>query len=160
MKRMLINATQEEELRMAMVDGQLLYDLNIEAPANERKKASARSNIRYRRPFGTPGSSPRRKLSILCPARSPSIVTLRTGVEVVAAESGLIAPCGGFSCMISHLKWTSGVLYYRRVVLLRYRSGHIKRLFYGLAICETGFQTAAKPETGARRSGKAAGKSC
>ena len=40
MKRMLINATQEEELRMAMVDGQRLYDLNIEAPAGERKKAN------------------------------------------------------------------------------------------------------------------------
>tara|TARA_R110002096_G_scaffold22547_9_gene72344 strand:+ start:7793 stop:10318 length:2526 start_codon:yes stop_codon:yes gene_type:complete len=40
MKRMLINATQSEELRMAMVDGQLLYDLNIEAPASERKKAN------------------------------------------------------------------------------------------------------------------------
>ncbi len=40
MKRMLINATQEEELRMAMVDGQLLYDLNIEAPASERRKAN------------------------------------------------------------------------------------------------------------------------
>ncbi|MGI9237489.1 MAG: Rne/Rng family ribonuclease, partial [Woeseiaceae bacterium] len=32
--------TQEEELRMAMVDGQRLYDLNIEAPASERKKAN------------------------------------------------------------------------------------------------------------------------
>ena len=40
MKRMLINATQEEELRMAMVDGQSLYDLNIELPAAERKKAN------------------------------------------------------------------------------------------------------------------------
>ena len=40
MKRMLINATQEEELRMAMVDGQRLYDLNIELPASERKKAN------------------------------------------------------------------------------------------------------------------------
>jgi ribonuclease E len=40
MKRMLINATQEEELRMAMVDGQQLYDLNIELPAAERKKAN------------------------------------------------------------------------------------------------------------------------
>ena len=40
MKRMLINATQEEELRMAMVDGQRLYDLNIEAPASQRKKAN------------------------------------------------------------------------------------------------------------------------
>ena len=38
MKRMLINATQEEELRMAMVDGQNLYDLNIEISYNERKK--------------------------------------------------------------------------------------------------------------------------
>jgi ribonuclease E len=37
---MLINATQEEELRMAMVDGQRLYDLNIELPAGERKKAN------------------------------------------------------------------------------------------------------------------------
>jgi ribonuclease E len=37
---MLINATQEEELRMAMVDGQLLYDLNIELPSGERKKAN------------------------------------------------------------------------------------------------------------------------
>jgi len=40
MKRMLINATQEEELRMAMVDGQTLFDLNIEGPASERKKAN------------------------------------------------------------------------------------------------------------------------
>ncbi len=40
MKRMLINATQEEELRMAMVDGQLLYDLNIELSSGERKKAN------------------------------------------------------------------------------------------------------------------------
>ncbi len=40
MKRMLINATQEEELRLAMVDGQRLYDLNIEGPASERKKAN------------------------------------------------------------------------------------------------------------------------
>jgi ribonuclease E len=37
---MLINATQQEELRMAMVDGQRLYDLNIELPAGERKKAN------------------------------------------------------------------------------------------------------------------------
>jgi len=37
---MLFNATQEEELRVAMVDGQRLYDLNIELPASERKKAN------------------------------------------------------------------------------------------------------------------------
>ncbi len=40
MKRMLINATQPEELRVAMVDGQTLYDLDIETPAREQKKAN------------------------------------------------------------------------------------------------------------------------
>lgn len=40
MKRMLINATQPEELRVALVDGQSLYDLDIETPARERKKAN------------------------------------------------------------------------------------------------------------------------
>lgn len=40
MKRMLINATQPEELRVALVDGQALYDLDIETPARERKKAN------------------------------------------------------------------------------------------------------------------------
>ena len=29
MKRMLINATQSEELRVALVDGQKLYDLSL-----------------------------------------------------------------------------------------------------------------------------------
>jgi ribonuclease E len=29
---MLVNATQQEELRVAMVDGQKLYDLSIEIP--------------------------------------------------------------------------------------------------------------------------------
>jgi ribonuclease E len=40
MKRMLINATQEEELRVAMVDGQKLYDLDIESPSREQRKAN------------------------------------------------------------------------------------------------------------------------
>jgi ribonuclease E len=40
MKRMLINATQPEELRVAMVDGQALYDLDIEVPSREQKKAN------------------------------------------------------------------------------------------------------------------------
>ena len=40
MKRMLVNATQEEELRVAMVDGQRLYDLDIEIPSRETKKAN------------------------------------------------------------------------------------------------------------------------
>ncbi|HEJ7263829.1 ribonuclease E [Serratia marcescens] len=40
MKRMLINATQQEELRVALVDGQRLYDLDIESPGHEQKKAN------------------------------------------------------------------------------------------------------------------------
>ena len=40
MKRMLINATQSEEVRIALVDGQKLYDLDIENSAREQKKAS------------------------------------------------------------------------------------------------------------------------
>jgi len=40
MKRMLINATQQEEMRVALVDGQKLYDLDIESPGHEQKKAN------------------------------------------------------------------------------------------------------------------------
>ncbi|MBT3722187.1 MAG: Rne/Rng family ribonuclease [Gammaproteobacteria bacterium] len=40
MKRILINATQAEELRVAMVNGQLLYDLDIEVPSREQKKSN------------------------------------------------------------------------------------------------------------------------
>lgn len=40
MKRMLINATQPEELRVALVDGQRLYDLDIENRAREQRKSN------------------------------------------------------------------------------------------------------------------------
>ena len=40
MKRMLINATQPEELRVAIVDGQKLFNLDIESPSHEQKKAN------------------------------------------------------------------------------------------------------------------------
>jgi ribonuclease E len=40
MKRMLVNATQPEELRVAIVDGQKLYDLDIETLAREQKKSN------------------------------------------------------------------------------------------------------------------------
>jgi ribonuclease E len=45
MKRILINATQQEELRVAMVDGQKLYDLDIEIPAREQKKSNIYKGI-------------------------------------------------------------------------------------------------------------------
>lgn len=40
MKRILINATHEEELRVAMVDGQRLFDLDIDVPSREQKKGN------------------------------------------------------------------------------------------------------------------------
>ena len=40
MKRMLINATHSEELRVALVDGQKLYDLDIESLARDQKKSN------------------------------------------------------------------------------------------------------------------------
>ena len=40
MKRMLINATQPEELRVAIVDGQKLHNLDIESSGREQKKAN------------------------------------------------------------------------------------------------------------------------
>ena len=40
MKRMLINARQPEEVRIALVDGQKLYDLDIENRSREQKKSS------------------------------------------------------------------------------------------------------------------------
>ncbi len=55
MKRMLINATQAEELRVAIVDGQSLYDIDIEQPSKEQKKSniwagSSASSPRWKRP--------------------------------------------------------------------------------------------------------------
>src|SRR3982074_837775 len=40
MKRMLVNATQEEELRVALVDGQKLFDVSTDLPSREQKKAN------------------------------------------------------------------------------------------------------------------------
>jgi ribonuclease E len=45
MKRILINATQAEEIRVAMVDGQRLYDLDIEHPFRAQKKANIYKGI-------------------------------------------------------------------------------------------------------------------
>src|ERR671928_1807301 len=40
MKRMLFNATQAEELRVAIVDGQKLIDLDIETAGKEQRKSN------------------------------------------------------------------------------------------------------------------------
>ena len=40
MKRMLFNATHAEELRVAIVDGQKLIDIDIEASGREQRKGN------------------------------------------------------------------------------------------------------------------------
>ncbi len=45
MKRMLFNATQAEELRVAIVDGQKLVDLDIESSSKEQKKSNIYKGI-------------------------------------------------------------------------------------------------------------------
>lgn len=45
MKRILINAKQQEELRVALVDGQKLYDLNIENLGHGQKKSNIYKGI-------------------------------------------------------------------------------------------------------------------
>jgi ribonuclease E len=45
MKRMLFNATQAEELRVAIVDGQKLVDLDIESSAKEQRKSNIYKGI-------------------------------------------------------------------------------------------------------------------
>ena len=40
MKRMLFNATQQEELRVAIVEGQKLVDLDIESASREQRKSN------------------------------------------------------------------------------------------------------------------------
>jgi hypothetical protein len=42
MKRMLFNATQAEELRVAIVDGQKLIDLDIESSSKEQRSSRTR----------------------------------------------------------------------------------------------------------------------
>ena len=50
---MLINATQAEELRVALVDGQKLYDFDIEVPSKEQKKYLQRYHHSRRTKFGS-----------------------------------------------------------------------------------------------------------
>src|SRR5207237_857887 len=45
MKRMLFNATQAEELRVAIVDGQKLIDLDIESASKEQRKSNISKDV-------------------------------------------------------------------------------------------------------------------
>ena len=52
MKRMLVNATQKEELRVALVDGQRLFDLDIENRNQKLYSICDRFSIKFSRQGG------------------------------------------------------------------------------------------------------------
>ncbi len=47
MERMLINATQSEERRLAIVDGQKLLDYEIEIEGREQRKGRGKSHCQH-----------------------------------------------------------------------------------------------------------------
>ncbi|MGN5479420.1 hypothetical protein ACTMU2_28365 [Cupriavidus basilensis] len=59
MKRMLFNATQQEELRVAIVDGQKLIDIDIETAGREQRKGNASTRV------SSPASNPRSRRSFV-----------------------------------------------------------------------------------------------
>jgi hypothetical protein len=75
MKRMLINATQSEERRLAIVDGQKLLDYEIEIEGREQRKGNIYKAVVTRvEPSSKPASSTTAKTATAsCPSRkSPS----------------------------------------------------------------------------------------
>lgn len=63
MKRMLFNATQQEELRVAIVDGQKLIDIDIETAGREQRKSNIYKGVITRiEPSLKPASSPMAKI--------------------------------------------------------------------------------------------------
>ena len=90
MKRMLINASQPEEVRVALVDGQRLYDLDIENRAREQKKASIyKARITRVEPSLEPLDLPLQRLDLVAEARTPD----GQGAEVrIRVDDGIDEP--------------------------------------------------------------------
>jgi len=97
MKRMLINATHKEELRVALVDGQRLIDLDIESRAREQKKANIyKAKITRVEPsleaafvdFGAErhGFLPLKEISKKYFSKSPSEVSGRLNIKELVKE--------------------------------------------------------------------------
>ena len=97
MKRMLINATQKEELRVALVDGQRLYDLDIENRARIQKKSNIyKGRITRIEPsleaafvnFGADrhGFLPLKEISKEYFSKKPSGISGRTNIKDVVKE--------------------------------------------------------------------------
>src|SRR3546814_865994 len=90
MKRILINATQREELRVAIVDGQKLQDLDIETAAREQKKAtstkvaSRASSLRSKPASSTTVPS----ATAFCrPRKSPAVISRKANPTAICASN-------------------------------------------------------------------------
>ena len=84
MKRMLFNATQAEELRVAIVDGQKLIDLDIESAAKEQRKSNIYKGVITRiepspsKPFRLRRRAPRFPAVL---AKSPALFQPGRGIQ-------------------------------------------------------------------------------
>ena len=89
MKRMLFNATQPEELRVAIVDGQKLIDLDIEiAGASSARATSTRLSSPASSPRSRPASSTTAKTATAsCRSRKSRKNYFRDGVDVAHARA-------------------------------------------------------------------------
>jgi hypothetical protein len=87
---MLINATQQEELRVALVDGQRLYDLDIESPGHEQKK---RTSTKAKSPALNLALKPHLLITVLSvmvsslSKKSPANTSLPTTIPTVVQTS-------------------------------------------------------------------------
>ena len=76
MKRMLFNATQAEELRVAIVDGQKLIDLDIESAAKEERKSNIYKAVITR-------IEPSLEAAMKNQANYPAVVAMRASKDAV-----------------------------------------------------------------------------
>jgi hypothetical protein len=86
MKRMLFNATQQEELRVAIVDGQKLIDIDIEtAVANSASRISTRVSSPASNPRSKPASSATAKTAtVSSPSKKlPALISVKASMSAM-----------------------------------------------------------------------------
>src|SRR5690606_12991780 len=86
MKRMLFNATQQEELRVAIVDGQKLIDIDIETTGREQRKSNIyKVSLPASNLLSKPASSVTAKnVMVSCPSRKlPVLISAKAWTYVM-----------------------------------------------------------------------------
>ena len=94
MKRMLFNATHQEELRVAIVDGQKLIDLDIETAGREQRKGNIYKGVITRIEPGLEAcfvNYGEERHGFHCPSKERPQLTSRDGADAQLAASR--TPC-------------------------------------------------------------------